>query len=473
MQSIVIMDSDSEEDVELVPRGQKRKISTDQPMGFTSAKLRNSSKSGTPSTCPAHQSSCSSCESDSDDDGIQEIKYDPFSKMCCVTKYLANQTNTLICTRTYADEFMYIKFPEKYWSCNHKKTDKNAQKLGQGSFGTVVKHSAYHVAKKFLDTTDMFHEVIGTEMVKLGVAMKGKFNLPILLSSEVCIPCKTIFYPLKKSSLLAYHEWDDDSTEQLVDAFKGLSEAVDFLHETCNIFHSDIDPANILVEKIRGAESGIARLILTDFGVCSLHDLNKYTHIRLHDKNDKTAYSMIYQRMPDEMCKQFFKPFFVLSYLYKRALRVPELNDPYGFGPVPHRIAYKVDTVALGMSLLWAIIKMTDITNKTRVFGSYDHMVPRRSAYLIQLLAPKVVLLEILSDLWGLDLNLGLTSDGTSKGVILTTEDVQELRKCTAITKKNFADSLFFTHKYRLQNSELRNLVRDFMKHDYFVPDGR
>lgn len=367
---------------------------------------------------------------------------------------------------------MYLKLPTRYSKCKHVELTRKNQRLGSGTFGTVKKFDDTTAAKQFVDSQDFFNEIMITEMVKVGLRLRQTDNITILTNNSACVPCRIIFFPLMRYSLAAFSEFSAKNVPQLVDHFRHLQDAVIFLNKTCGLFHSDIDPLNILVEQTPDP-TDIGRLFIADLGVASPHDGNDMINIRLLDENNTDRHKLIYQRSAEECCKEAYKSFMVSSFLYQRALMQHGVDDPYGFGAIRQDIALKIDMSALALCLLWCIVRIADVTNKTKIFARYEKRPIARASLLLSRLAPKVVMFEILSDLWETEIDIGLSSNGMSRGVILTEDDIHDFREWTTITKKQFAESEFFNNKHLIQNADLKYIFLELIKYDFFRPRGK
>lgn len=386
---------------------------------------------------------------------------------------LKHSDRSLRCFKLVDGHILNVLFPTVYWRCRHKPIPKNAKRLGFGAFGNVVQLNKRFAAKHFVDTTDLIHEILASELVKEGMKVKGQvLDLAIALNAGACIKCKVLFFPLKRFSLQRFGPWVPKNVPQLVAHFKGLQSAVQFLNNKCGLFHADIDPSNILVEQTPDP-SDLGRLYISDFGIASIHGGNPVHDIRVCDDMSAFKYKMIYQRSASEFGKRTYRPFMVVAYIYQRML-FPEMYDPYGDGPIPPFLAYKLDMLGVAYSLLYCMCALTDVTNQGRVFDMYVRKATTKSGQLLQSICPKTVILQLLSDYWQVPIDVGLTSEGSSSTPVkLKDADRLEFIKFATQTKKQFANSQFFQNQSILENQELRDLFLDLIKHDRFDVTGK
>lgn len=368
-------------------------------------------------------------------------------------------------------ETLYVKLPENMTRCDHLPITCEYL-LGRGSYGAVYAHADNATVKLYDSVTELYHELMVCDMIQIGKATAEDGQDKALVDYlSACTSCHALFMPQFRCSLQDYGHWHDGSIEPLVRGFQGLKDAVYFLNRHCGLFHSDISPSNILVD-FTDTMWGMGRLVLTDYGTASLHDHNKMLDVRLKSSKGRQLYRLYCQREPFSIAKDTYKPLCLLSkcYILRGAGHIP---DPSACGPVGAQTALRLDLQSLGYSLLYGIMHLADSTHKIPYPNpdmGFDRSDP---LYFLQFAAPKVVLLEVLSQMWNLNLDMGLTSCGESPCVDVTAEHMSQFLQWCRSLKKRFKESYFFNCRPRFEHPHLPGLVAELLADDFFGPDGR
>ncbi len=194
--------------------------------------------------------------------------------------------------------------------------------------------------------------------------------------------------------------------------------------------------------------------------------------MRLKSSKGRQLYRLYCQREPFSIAKDTYKPLCLLSkcYILRGAGHIP---DPSACGPVGAQTALRLDLQSLGYSLLYGIMHLADSTHKIPYPNpdmGFDRSDP---LYFLQFAAPKVVLLEVLSQMWNLNLDMGLTSCGESPCVDVTAEHMSQFLQWCRSLKKRFKESYFFNCRPRFEHPHLPGLVAELLADDFFGPDGR
>ncbi|AAK38235.1 ORF27 [callitrichine gammaherpesvirus 3] len=363
-------------------------------------------------------------------------------------------------------ETLFVKLPDQMTTCDHEPISFN-HLLGAGSYGAVYTHGTDATVKVYDSISELYHELMVCDMIQIGKEKSENGKTAALIDYlSACTHCHALFLTPYRCSLQDFDYWTDLVIDPLVQGFKGLKDALHFLNKNCGLFHSDVSPSNILVDFTPHLWH-MGKLVLTDFGNATLHSGNKMLDVRLKSSKGRQLYKMYYQREPFTVAKDTYKPFMLLSRCYVLRMMGKEL-DPVTCGPMNDKTALNMDLQCLGYSLLYCLVKLADTTNK--IPYPYPNVgLPRSdAAYYLQFAAIKIVLLEVLSQLWNMDVNLGITSCGEVKCVALSQDHLSQFVRWCKSFKKRFAESQFFNCRMRLEHPELPELVGELLATDYF-----
>ncbi|CAA45659.1 tyrosine-specific protein kinase [Saimiriine gammaherpesvirus 2] len=394
-----------------------------------------------------------------------------FSKIPILSQLITE--HKFMCVSEISAHKVVFKLPKSWFQCEHLKPQEDAV-LGSGSFGSVKPISKVTCAKYFTDPVDFYHELIACNLAALAQIRNSTRAIYLVRMTGAYIPCKCILFPRYAGSLYDFKCWDKISAKKLAKEFKSLVNAVNFLNDEVGIIHSDISTSNILVA--HGPDFP-GTFLLADLGVASLHSGNHQTELCVKNSRGKILYNMSCTRDIFLLCKDPVKPAQVIFRCYLLACKLINSETLHQTFIVGKILAQNIDMASLFYTMLECVEKMLDTKDIKPSREFYNKIGPddeSHKAYFLQFLVPRVVLLEMLSRLWDTKLSIGIDSFGntTEKNVLEVQDKILFASWCTHLKG--------FLHKgglqlnlNKLRAQPLYELVRFFLKFDYFSLSGR
>ncbi|AJG42961.1 virion protein kinase [Harp seal herpesvirus] len=392
---------------------------------------------------------------------------------CVVSMLLGLEHHLSICEVT--SNSIFLRLPNTWKRCNHP-TSKIKVSLGSGAYGSVQAVSKFECKKTFTNEISFLHEMITCDLVEIA-RLRGNLDVKtvnIISVSRVCLPCKEIYFPRMECNLYEFKHWTSENVPKLISGFNGLLDAVMFLNEKCGLFHSDISPCNILVDHcVNPGELG--RLVLSDLGLASLHTNNDKICIGIKTARGKTLYKMFYDRGPFLVCKDVFKPACVLFRCIAITSTTKSPTSKLDCSPVDQSMAKIIDVSCLALCLLYAIERLMDIQKRSPTSKFFDACVAEDESpeYYMNCLVPRVVMMEFLSDLWHIDLNIGASSDGVFEHLSLTEHQRATFQSWCRKIRGTYLQDLFFHCSVLLSDPNLKSCFVNLLRFDYFSPCGK
>ncbi|ALE14748.1 ORF36 [Felid gammaherpesvirus 1] len=407
---------------------------------------------------PMHQNKLQQFK-ESDNDGVLAML---LNLQCHLSIVEANPTS------------VFFKIPSRWKKCNHS-TAKIKLALGSGSYGSVTAISKTECVKTFSTSKSFFHEMMVYDLVDIA-RMRSTYpqeGANIITMDGVCLKCKQLFFPRMQCNLYEYKHWTVENVSRLVRGFNGLLDAVLFLNEKCGFFHSDISPCNILVKQGFSQEE-IGDLILSDLGLVSLHTGNRILHMGIKSSRGKVLYEMSSERGPFSVCKDLFKPACILFRCFMITADTRSQKAKFDCFLVDQQMARVIDVSSLALCLLYSIEQFMDVQKAAPTPNFYTICVveDESPSYYMTCLIPRVVLLEFLSNLWHLKLDIGASSDGTFKHLNLCQQDKHNFQSWCNKAKKLYQKNLFYTSSILLSDPNLKFCLANLLSLDYFSPCG-
>lgn len=378
----------------------------------------------------------------------------------------------------HESKIVYVKIPKKYSACNHGGFDYETR-IGRGAFGHIVPMTrpSLTCAKRFNNSSDFYHELIMNDLIEM--TMSFNYDLcnkvrPLLIGIlGACVKCKAIFYKRYNCSLHHYRYWNTHNIRPLAENFRLLVDAIYFLNKTCNVFHSDISPCNILVETAYDS-SHILKLIITDLGISSICSGGDYEHITLRAPRGRNIYCICSKRFPLGLCKDDYKPAFLLRHCHK--IFKEKTLDPNTLSiaePISQDLALRTDIVALGYTLLYVIERYIDSKRKYLTGHYYRNLQETRQQplYYLKCAVPKVVLCNFLSCNFSKNINLGVSTSAKPTDLGLPVDEGREfLQQCGLFLEE--VNAAYAKVKYCTHLDTLVDLLEDLVSTDTLGPSG-
>ncbi|AAX58071.1 ORF36 [Ovine gammaherpesvirus 2] len=370
-----------------------------------------------------------------------------------------------------------VCLPFSMYQCTHPPVAEETL-LAKGAFGKVYSSYSGMCAKVFASRNAFFHETVMMDLVALAreSSRSDLQSLCLQFYLGACAPCKTIWYPRYSGSLKSVKNLSVAHAEDLAREFQGLIDAVFFLNKKCGLFHGDICPANVLVEASATDKARIRSLILTDLGTAVVHAGNKFTDIDLKvPASGEDVYKVRVSLNPFHVCKDYVKPFCVLHrcYLLRHHSQRVDVDALYA-ATIGQQMALTIDCSALLQALLIVLSRILESSND-RTCESWLREVDDDSAatYFLVLLAPKLVLLNFLNQLWQLNLEVGVDIDGVLTQGQLPQGHSDLLSNTCRLFTEVYRPLVKESALAQLRQSALRATVTKLVEFDYFSLQGR
>lgn len=370
----------------------------------------------------------------------------------------------------------FIKMPERRETCLHS-PHIFLSTLGGGSFGRVMSISDSRCVKTFGEEEWFFHEMILNDAINLGKLKHPLGNWKSLLSmDDACMSCRTITYPRYQCTVEQFPFWRITSAETVAQTFTGLVGAVEFLNQTCGIFHSDISTSNIFVRTGKN-EKDLRSLVLGDVGVGSFHTGNTCTSVVVVcNKTNAPKHKLPGGRDPFYVGKDIFKTASLLYRCYCVVASPASGTEDLGSSdsPVGMALARNTDLGSLGYCLFDVLEKMLDISRKEPTMAFLDRCRYRRPhpLYFLTFLAPKVVMCKMLSEKWGCRLNLGMDGSGDGAYLTLPSPHRQAFKEWCQALERQYLKLLFGYQSFKIRSASLRQLTQTLIANDRFGLPG-
>lgn len=382
----------------------------------------------------------------------------------------------------YESKILFVKIPKKYSICNHGHFDYETP-IGRGAFGQVVPLVSPHrtCAKKFNSSSDFYHELIMNDLIEMTMSynydLQKRRRPPLISLFGACVKCRAIFYHRYTCSLHHYKYWTTHNIRSFADNFRQLLDAIYFLNKTCNVFHSDISPCNLLVETAYDS-SYLKRLVLTDFGISSICSNGTYEHITLRAPRGRNIYCICSRRVPFALCKDDYKPAFLLRHCHQ-IFKERMGGLPIALAePIPAELALQTDISSLGYVVLFVIERYIDSRRKYLSGHYYRDLQETRQhpLYYLKCVVPKVVICDFLSRQFSRNINLGIDPSVDVTDSDLAPDDYSELKEqYTAFeeaVKQAYTKVQYCTHLETLVDLLEHLITRDtfLLNHKYSWP---
>ncbi|ATI21924.1 ORF36 [Alcelaphine gammaherpesvirus 1] len=374
-------------------------------------------------------------------------------------------------------QHLCVCLPHNMLTCCHPAVDME-NLLGSGSFGKVYASGPGICAKVFTSAEAFYHETVMMDLVALARSYNCDDFKSVCLQFylSACITCKTIWYPRFSQSLHTFKDFTVDHLHDLDREFKGLTDAVFFLNQKCGLFHGDICPSNILVETFKGPGSGIKSLILTDLGTAAIHAGNTFKSLSINNpQDDSVIYNAQIYLSPFLVCKDYVKPLCVLRRCYllrhhAQDVDVEEITDTV----VGQNMALKIDCSTLLQVLLLVLARVMEQPNSL-TYESWLREIEDDSsdAYFLLLLGPKLVLLTHLSQLWEINFDVGVNTQGVLSRGQLPHPHTRLLKECCQLFREEFDAVVKEEVLIKLGQGVLKNIIFELLQFDYFEIHGR
>ncbi|ARW78099.1 tegument serine/threonine protein kinase [Common bottlenose dolphin gammaherpesvirus 1 strain Sarasota] len=396
--------------------------------------------------------------------------------LCTAIDKMGEQPKHLTATGTDKEHrTIYARLPSEYNNCAHGPVPKHRPKLGEGAFGCVYPVTDDTCVKVFTSHGTFYHEFIMNDLIALAMIHRDGRETrhhALLNLMNACVQCRVIFYPRCKFGLNKFRNWCPSNIPPLICGFEGLHDAIVFLNEKCGIFHSDVSPCNILIEDAGRGKLG--RLVLTDMGISSPHDGNRFNRCVLKSNKGKPLYEISSTRNPFMVCKDAFKPAFLLSRCHTLKQRIEFENLEAWSCPIGQRLALDIDTASLGYTLLYALERLLVCYDKDPTLDFYckNGTDNQHLEYYLQFLVPKVVLCNLLSRIWNVQLHLGVNMRGETTATKLSPEHVTKFARWVEQFKTRLELSATPRSTDRIKNPQLAHLTCKLLSQDYFSEHG-
>ncbi|ATA58265.1 Protein kinase C like superfamily [Eptesicus fuscus gammaherpesvirus] len=398
-----------------------------------------------------------------------------------------------------------VRLPRRYLTCCAHAPMRGSKKLGEGVFGTVYAVSDIQCVKSFLHTTHLYQELLAYELVALAKTRASSScarHRALIAFHGACVPCRVLMLPRYRCSLEHFPNFSVHNVSRFVAGFEGLLEGVRFLNADCGLFHSDITPCNILVAHST-SDTLLGELVLSDYGVCSLHSGNARHGMAIRGPGGHLIHRMYCTRDPFYICKDAFKPAMVLAACYATLIerrrrtrlrhnlrmddpcleedelqrRLVELGEGDSYNPgepfcgiVTPPVALAVDVSCLAYCLIYVVERLVDMLemNPTDEFIAEVPVQREQPMYYLRMLAPKVVMLKYLAEVWRVDLDLGVSPQGCSRGLRLERDDAHAFAGLCKAFKERLDKALLPHIESRLRDSSLRAIALRLLSFDFF-----
>lgn len=367
--------------------------------------------------------------------------------------------------------------PAYMHSCNHPAIN-YAELIAGGVYGKVYGSSAGLCAKVFTSRNAFLQEFVMADLASLAREQyrNEMSTLCMQFYMGACIHCSAIWYPRYNGSLENFRDLSYDHIPALAREFSGLKSAIEFLNKKCGIFHGDVSPDNILVEQDGSETSVIKTLILTDLGTSAIHSGNRFKSVTLLDSSTNAImYNVQNFRNPFLVCKDDVKPMCILRRCYLLRQHAGGFNImQMGEEHVDQKMALIIDSSALLQVLLAMLSRIMEMSNE-RTYESWlsETVDNNTSIYYLHLLAPKLVLLNILSHIWHTNLDVGVNSSGVLASGQLPADHSAVLQHSCFTFEREFETLIFEPFLEDLDDEGLKQIFLELLAFDYFDPVGR
>ncbi|AIU39482.1 tegument serine/threonine protein kinase [Equid gammaherpesvirus 2] len=371
-----------------------------------------------------------------------------------------------------------LQAPDRWERCRHG-APRFRLALGKGEYGKVEAVSKHECVKTFNEVVAFYHELVVCDLIEIA---RLRSRCPeksegLISFVDACMPCKQLFFPRYSCSLNDFSHWGPENIPPLVAGFESLLDAVVFLNEECGLFHSDISPCNILVERAQ-TETGLGKLVLTDMGLATPHTGNPQTGVSFVSSGGTQLYQMFVDRGPFMVSKDAYKPACVLLRCFRVAAALNWGEVKTDRFPICQQMSRVIDVSCLGYCLLNVIERILDVTKAepTNRFYSRCSFTELQPQYFLKCLVHKVVLLEFLADLWKVEgggLSIGVSSGAEFDSERLSLSERQDFRSWCRQLDTRYICTLY-PYSNLLEGCEgLRDCLVNLLSLDYFSPFGR
>ncbi|AAO12339.1 kinase [Porcine lymphotropic herpesvirus 3] len=388
---------------------------------------------------------------------------------------LAIRLNHLeVSSLSFENSHMSVILPNYMNQCDHPPVD-NQEQISRGTYANIYSSSPGICAKVFHTEQAFLHETIVADLISIAKEhyREDVKHLSLQTYLGACHICKTIWYPRYMCSLDNFFDLSTQHIPDLSREFLALKDAVEFLNFKCGLFHSDVSADNILVEPM-GHPNTIRSLILADVGIGTIHAGNAFKAITVKGRDGGILYNMYNFKTPFLVCKDDVKPLCILRrcYLLRKHSHGIDVMDT-GEQMVGQKMAFLIDISALCqvfISMLARVIELTgDCTYDSWLLEIQDNL---ESTYYLTLLAPKLFMYELLANLWGIDIDVGINSIGVMAHGQLEAPHRALLNRAYEEFKQHFEPLISPSFLQALKNKDLQRTFLNLSELDYFEPRG-
>ncbi|AGY30718.1 ORF36 [Retroperitoneal fibromatosis-associated herpesvirus] len=368
----------------------------------------------------------------------------------------------------------YVRVPRQWFKCDHEDADWSTR-LGRGAFGVISPVSEDVCMKHFDSRREFYYEAIVNDLMQ-ATRERHPFHEGagrLLGFVGVCVPCRALLFPRLKCNLLQL-DWSKGDLGVLTTEFTGLLSGILFLNRYCAMTHCDVSPDNILATgDLTLGDPG--RLILSDLGSVVLHTGSKWSGLVVTSNLGLKQHSYEAKVSPKLICKHLYKPSCVLLQCYLSCLgqvHATVLDQSYPLSP---QFALTVDVSSLGYSLLACLELYLDLPAQNPLkflFHAAPGMRPD-PVYYLGFMIPRVVMSQILSNVWRMTIDLGLDCTGNAPSLPVRQPHREAFERQCYLYKANHKAEALATCAEKLSCSRLKTLVKRLLHRDYFSHGGR